>query len=331
MKDEAITLNHGAGGRQMHQFINNVILKELSNGILERLDDSAVIKNSKHGRLAMTTDSYVVSPLFFPGGDIGRLAVSGTINDLTTSGAIPLGLSLAFILEDGVKLEVLERIVHSIAIAAKEANVKIITGDTKVVEQGKGDKIFINTCAIGSIPDHINLSSYNATDGDIVMITGAIGNHEITLMKERELFDFDTTVTSDAAPLNIQVQSILENFPKLNVVKDPTRGGVASALNEIVDHSNCSIILQEQALPIDPEVANISELLGLDPLYMANEGKFIIIGPAEMHEHVREFFPDAVTIGKVKKDKKAVLLLETKFGGLRRVGMLETTQLPRIC
>ncbi len=328
---KTITMNHGSGGRQMHNFLKDVIVKHLGNGILERFDDSAVLENQMTGRFAMTTDSYVVSPLFFEGGDIGRLCVSGTINDLSTSGAKAHALSLAFILEDGVSLETIERVVESIAKTAKEAQVKIVTGDTKVVEKGKGDKIYINTCGVGFIDDAVDISTYNAKKGDLVFITGTIGDHEIALMKARGLFDFEIQVESDVAPLNIYIDKLLEKTKDIHVVKDPTRGGVASALNEICDHSNCKIIIEEDKLPINKQVKSVSELLGFDPLYLANEGKFIIVAPEESQASLKEIFPDGVTVGKVSQEDSKQLILKTNSGGMRRVGMLETTMLPRIC
>jgi hydrogenase expression/formation protein HypE len=327
-----ISMNHGAGGRQMHELINKLIMQKLGNGILERMDDSAVLENQKAGRIAMTTDSYVVSPLFFEGGDIGRLSVCGTVNDLTTSGATPYALSLAFILEEGVEYETLEKIVTSIAETAKEAGVKIVTGDTKVVEKGKGDQIYINTCGIGFIEDGINISTYNAKAGDKVLITGSIGDHEIAMMKARGMIEFEIDVRSDAAPLNKKMQKVIERTKNLHVVKDPTRGGVASALIEIAEHSKVGIKLFETKLPISPQVKGVCELVGFDPLYLANEGKFIVIcPPADVH-HVQEVFGRACyIIGEVNQSSKPEVLLEVATGGLRRIGMLETTQLPRIC
>lgn len=327
-----ININHGSGGRQMHSFIKKCIIDKLQNGILERLDDSAVLENLKTSRLAMTTDSYVVSPIFFEGGDIGRLCIAGTVNDLTTSGAKPYALSLAFILEEGISYETIERIVDSIAVAAKEANVKIVTGDTKVVEKGKGDQIYINTCGIGFIEDDVNISTYNAKKGDSVIISGPIGNHEVAMMKARKMIDFEIDIKSDAAPLNNQIQNILTKSKEIHVVKDPTRGGLASALHEITEHSNCEIKLIESNIPIDKQVNAVCQLIGFDPLFMANEGKFVIVCSKAAESIVlKEFGPAAKVIGTVTGEGKASLILETESGGMRRLGMLETTQLPRIC
>lgn len=326
-----IEINHGAGGRQMHQFINDCIISKLKNGILERLDDSAILQNHPHKKLAMTTDSYVVDPLFFPGGDIGRMAVSGTVNDLVTSGAIPYAMSLAFILEEGISFQTIEQIVDSIAETCKEAQIKIVTGDTKIVEKGKGDQIFINTCGIGFIDEALNISTYNAKVGDSVFVTGAIGNHEISLMLARKLINFDCHVNSDVAPLSLPTHKILSKTDQIRTIKDPTRGGLASALMEICDHSNCEIRLSEDRIPIDPEVEAVCNLVGYDPLYLANEGKFVMIAPQEIESLIRSAFPKTAQIGRVRSKGKSLLTLETETGGIRRLGMLETTQLPRIC
>ncbi|MBT3236702.1 MAG: hydrogenase expression/formation protein HypE [Bdellovibrionales bacterium] len=330
-----VTQNHGSGGKIMHNFIESVIMERLKNGVLERMDDAAVLENIGTKRLAITTDSFVVKPLFFDGGDIGRLAVCGTVNDLATSGAKPHALTLSFILEEGVELSTIERIVDSIAQTAKEADVRIVTGDTKVVERGKGDQIYINTCGIGFIDDDVNISTYNAQEGDLVMINGPIGNHEMALLKARKLFDFEAEIKSDAAPLNPQVEALLKETNDIHVIKDPTRGGLSSALWEICQHSEVSIQIEEEELPIDANVATLSELVGYDPLHLSNEGKFILIVPPKSQKAVeRAMGKETKVIGRViqeSKDKDPILSLYTKTGGLRRVGMLETTMLPRIC
>ncbi len=333
---ETIRLNHGSGGREMHNFISNTILKKLGNPVLEKFDDSAVMANLKNTRIAMTTDSYVVSPLFFKGGDIGRLSVCGTVNDLATSGAVPYALSLSFILEEGFPLAKIEKILDSIAVAAKEADVKIVTGDTKVVERGKGDGIYINTCGIGFIPENVNISTHNAAPGDIVMLTGPIGNHEITMLVERGGIDFETSIESDAAPLNKKVESLLKKTDGIRVIKDPTRGGLASALKEICDHSMVNIEIREEDIPVDPEVESVCEFIGYDPVYLANEGKYIIILKEGSENHVIDVFGnESAVIGRIGKMSEAgkppELIMETESGGKRRLGMLETIQLPRIC
>lgn len=327
-----ITMNHGSGGRQMHEFIKNTIIDKLKNGVLERMDDSAILENLKTNRLAMTTDSYVVNPLKFSGGDIGRLCVSGTVNDITTSGAKPYAMTLAFIVEEGMDLKLIEEITESIAKTAKEADIKIVTGDTKVVEQGKGDGLFINTAGIGFIEDGIDISTYNTLPGDDIIISGPIGNHEIAMMKARGMIDFELEVESDVRPLNKEIETLINEGVKLHTIKDPTRGGVASALSEIVEHAGVEILLQESELPIDDVVRSVCSLVGYDPLYLANEGKFVITCPPESSEKViKAFNGTARVIGKAQKSDDPRLLLETEFGGLRKVGMLETMQLPRIC
>ena len=316
----------------MHELINGLIMNNLKNGILERMDDSDIMENMHAGRIAMTTDSYVVNPMFFRGGDIGRLCISGTVNDLATSGAIPYALSLSFILEEGMDIGELERIVKSIASTATEAGVRIVTGDTKVVEKGKGDGLYINTCGIGHIPDGVDISTYNAKENDDVIITGYMGNHEVAMVKARELIDFDIDVESDVAPLNKKIEALLKKNVDIHCIKDPTRGGVASALFEIAEHSKCETTIQEDALPVHPGVRSVCEIVGYDPLYLANEGKYIIICPSGSTKDVLlEFGKDAKVIGKVGKTGEARLLYETAYGGIRRMGMLETTQLPRIC
>ena len=327
-----IPLNHGLGGKQMHEFIKNSIMTKLQNGILEKMDDSAILKNLKTNRLALTTDSYVVSPLIFPGGDIGRLCVCGTVNDLTTSGAKPHALTLSFIIEEGMDLSVLDTIIDSIAQTAQEAQIQIVTGDTKVVEKGKGDKLFINTSGIGFIEDHVDISTYHTKDDDDILITGPIGNHEIAMMKARNLIDFDLTIESDVRPLNLPIENLLKQKVLLHSIKDPTRGGLASALYEIVEHSQVEITLFEKDIPIDNVVKSVCALVGFDPLYLANEGKFIITCPKKSSQDVIKAFGGvAQIIGKAKKSNHPKLLMQTESGGIRKIGMLETMQLPRIC
>ena len=332
MNSKHITMNFGSGGREMHQFINSYIVEKLKNGVLEKLDDAAVLNNFPNKRIAMTTDSYVVSPIFFEGGDIGKLCICGTVNDLATSGAKPYAISLAFILEEGVNIESLRKIIDSISDTANEAGVKIVTGDTKVVEKGKGDLIYINTCGIGFIDEGIDISTHNAKTGDLVIITGPIGNHEVAMMKSRGMIDFDIKIKSDVAPLNKKIEMLLSNTKTIHTIKDPTRGGLASALNEICEHSNCGIRLIEENISIDRGVQAVCDLVGFDPLYLANEGKFMIICPKSDQKHVLEVFgPFSKVIGEVFEDEKKKLTILTKSGGVRKLGMLETVQLPRIC
>ncbi len=332
MQTKDITMNLGSGGKEMHNFISSYIVEELKNGILEKLDDAAVMENSNKARIAMTTDSYVVSPVFFDGGDIGRLCVCGTVNDLSTSGAKPYALSLAFILEEGASIETIKIIIDSIKIAAKEADVKIVTGDTKVVEKGKGDKIYINTCGVGFIDNGVNISTHNAVIDDIVMISGPIGNHEVAMMKARGMVTFDINIKSDVSPLNRKIEKLLEKTKQIHVIKDPTRGGLAGALNEICKNSRCGIRIIEENIPVDPEVEAVCNLLGFDPMYLANEGKYVIVCGKEDEIFVKQIFgTEAKVIGTVIRDEKAMVTLQAKSGGIRKLGMLETTQLPRIC
>jgi len=329
---EKITLTQGSGGRQMHKLIHDHLISRLSNGILEKLDDSARLSNETTGKLAMTTDSYVVSPLFFNGGDIGRLCICGTVNDLATSGAEASYLSLSFILEEGFLLSDLKKIINSIAETADEAGIKIVTGDTKVVEKGKGDGIYINTCGIGFIPDGVNLSSYNGVQGDIIAVTGPIGNHETALMLARNMLKFETDIHSDAAPLNRSVSQLLKLTNGIKTIKDPTRGGLASALYEIAGNSSCEILLNEETIPVDKNVQAVCDLAGLDPLFLANEGKYIIVCKPESKNAVLKVFPQSSFIGEISQSlPSGRVLMETKSGGIRKIGMLETTQLPRIC
>jgi len=285
----------------------------------------------------MTTDSYVVDPIFFPGGNIGSLAVHGTVNDLSMQGARPLYLTLALILEEGLALQDLKRIVDAMAEAAREAEVSIVAGDTKVVPKGHVDKIFINTSGIGLIPDDVNVSGHNARPGDVVLINGHIGDHGMAILSKREGFHFDSPLTSDSAPLNGLVSSILRVSHEIHVLRDPTRGGVATALNEVAAHSDVGIHLFEENVPISPSVAAACEILGLDPLYVANEGKCLVIVPREAAKQVlkamkkNNYGRDSVIIGEVTTENPGRVLLKTKIGGTRILSMLTGEQLPRIC
>ncbi len=326
-----ITMNHGAGGRVMHDFIQKSVVGHLGNDLLTRMDDAAVLDLPAGSRLALTTDSYVVHPLFFPGGDIGRLAVCGTVNDLSTAGADPLYLTLAFILEEGFPLADLDRILASIAATAREAGVRIVTGDTKVVERGKGDGIFINTAGVGAIPAGVDLSTHNARPGDVILVSGPMGNHEVALFAVREKLPFSTSIESDATPLNHLVQRLLATTPEIRAIKDPTRGGVASALWEICEHSGVAVTVDEESLPVDKEVRGVCELVGFDPLYLANEGKLVVVcGPEAEGPLLEVMGPGAARIATVYRGP-AALTMETAIGGRRRLSMLESVQLPRIC
>ena len=336
MKTQQITLDHGSGGEASRKLVETVFLSRLQNDVLDRMDDSAVINLFDH-RLAMTTDSYVVDPIFFPGGNIGSLSIHGTVNDLSMQGAKPLFLTLGLILEEGLPLRDLEKIIESAAAAAKDAGIKIVAGDTKVVPRGNADKIFINTAGIGIIPDEVDVSSGNARAGDLVIINGDIGDHGIAILTTREGLSFNTQLESDSASLNTLVASILNVSNKIHVLRDPTRGGVATALNEIAVQSGVGIQIFEADLPISKPALAASEILGLDPLYLANEGKCLIITPPEdadsilssmkQHRHGKK----ARIIGKVTSDNPGRALLKTKIGGNRILAMLTGEQLPRIC
>ncbi len=318
-----------------HDIIQKQLINQLDNAILNRLDDSAVFEAS--GKLAFTTDSYVVQPIFFPGGDIGKLAVCGTINDLSTSGAIPRYLSLALILEEGLGLDELEKIVISIRDTALAAGVTIVTGDTKVVNRGSADKIFINTAGIGIIPEGVDISGHNARPGDVVIISGYIGDHGIAVLSQREGLNFATSLVSDCAPLNGLVSDILGVSKAVHCFRDPTRGGLASTLNELAEQSGVSIRIEEEALPIRDEVAGACEMLGLDPLHIANEGKLVAIVAPEAAADIlakmkqNPYGRDAAVIGRVLEGHPGKVTMKTKLGTSRMVNMLMGEPLPRIC
>ncbi|MFO7599111.1 MAG: hydrogenase expression/formation protein HypE [Candidatus Desulfacyla sp.] len=336
MTPNQITLDHGSGGQASHELVHDLFLKRLNNEFLRQMDDSAVV-DLAGGRFAVTTDSYVVDPIFFPGGNIGSLAVHGTINDLCMQGAAPLYLTLGLILEEGLPMEDLIRIMDSVSEAAQEAGVKVVAGDTKVVPRGKMDKVFINTAGIGSIPEGVEVGSHNARPGDLVLINGDIGDHGIAVLSSREGLDFQTGLESDSAPLNGLVSAVLAAGSRVHVLRDPTRGGVATALNEIAGQSRVGIHLFEEALPISKPVMAASELLGLDPLYLANEGKCLIaVDPQDadavlkaMRRH--RYGRKAEIIGQVTEQNPGRVLLKTRVGGTRILSMLTGDQLPRIC
>ena len=345
-RDEQITLAHGSGGRAMHELVEGLFLEYLRNPLLEALEDQAVFEvGNGHGtsRLAFTTDSYVVTPIFFPGGDIGRLAVNGTVNDLCVSGARPLYLSAGFILEEGFPIADLRRILVSMRAAATEAGVEIVTGDTKVVQRGGADKIFINTSGIGVIESPIRLSASRAQVGDKVILSGMIGDHGTTIMIARGELELETEIESDTAPLNSLVQVMLDEAARaptaeaIHCLRDPTRGGVATTLNEIALSSEVCIEIHEDRIPVREEVKGACEILGLDPLYVANEGRLIAIVSAEIAEplvaRMREnlYGRDACIIGEVKLEPQGIVAMRTGFGGTRIVDMLVGEQLPRIC
>jgi hydrogenase expression/formation protein HypE len=334
--NKTILLAHGSGGRLSHDLVEKFILPLLGNPLLNKLDDSAVFR--QEGRFSFTTDSYVVNPLFFPGGDIGKLAVCGTVNDLSMSGASPLYLSLAMIIEEGLPLDDLSRIVMSIKSSADEAGVSIITGDTKVVNRGQADKIFINTSGIGIIPHGCDISGANARAGDQIILSGTIGDHGIAIMSQREGLKFEVPVHSDCAPLNRLVARLLENPGKIHCLRDPTRGGLGSTLNEFVKQSaNVGITIDEKAIPIKAEIVAACELLGLDPLYVANEGKLVAVVSADAAQSIlsmmqqTRYGEDAQIIGEVTNSHPKRVIMKTKLGTSRIVEMLSGELLPRIC
>ncbi len=337
MTDKTILLDHGSGGLASQELIAGLFLKYLDSPILKDLEDSAVMDNQE-GRLVFTTDSYVVDPLFFPGGDIGKLAVHGTINDLAMRGGRPLCLSLALILEEGMAVEDLERIIVSIAAASKAAGVPVVTGDTKVVPRGKGDKLFVNTSGIGVVDGSIALSSQNGRAGDAVILSGTMGDHGITIMTRRAGIALEGNLRSDTMPLHRLVETILSTCPQaVRTFRDPTRGGVATTLNEIASACSLSIVLEEERLPIRPEVRAACEILGLEPLYLANEGKCLaIVADGEADKVLklmrqREEGREAVIIGRLEQGKAGRVLINTPIGGSRVITPLHGQPLPRIC
>ncbi len=333
--EDKILLAHGSGGRLAHDLVEKSFVKTLANPFLTKLDDSAVFELS--GRLAFTTDSYVVSPIFFPGGNIGKLAVCGTVNDLAMSGAKPLYLSLAFIIEEGLLLSELEQVVNSVRLAAGEAGVEIVTGDTKVVPRGSADKLFINTAGVGLIPDGVDIAGDKAKPGDKVILNGAIGDHGIAVMSQREGISFDTKLESDCAPLGGLVADMLEVSRNINCLRDPTRGGLATTLNELANQSKVSIRIEEAKIPVREEVLGACEMLGFDPLYIANEGKLVAIVPPEDADKVlkvmkkNKYGKDAVIIGEVAAEPAGRVVMKTVLGAHRIVDMLVGDLLPRIC
>ena len=333
--EDKILLAHGSGGKLGHDLVEKSFVKALANPLLVKLDDSAVF--DFQGRLAFTTDSYVVNPIFFPGGDIGKLAVCGTVNDLAMSGAKPLYLSLSFIIEEGLPQSELSKIVDSVRKAAQEAEVEIITGDTKVVHRGAVDKLFINTAGVGVIPEGINISGSNARPGDKVILSGTIGDHGIAVLSQREGLSFSTRLKSDCAPLGNLVAQMLAASPNIHCLRDPTRGGIATTLNELAKQSKVGIRIEEEKIPVRKEVLGACEMLGLDPLYVANEGKLVAIVQAEDANDVLQaiqrnrYGKEAAIIGEVIADNPGRVVMKTCLGASRIVDMLTGDILPRIC
>jgi hydrogenase expression/formation protein HypE len=337
IKTGRVEMIHGSGGKAMAQLIHQLFAAAFDNRFLAQGNDNAVLEMPA-GKVVMSTDSYVVSPLFFPGGDIGSLSVHGTLNDVAMAGARPLYLSAGFILEEGFAFADLERVVQSMARAAMKAGVPIVTGDTKVVERGHGDGLFINTTGIGVVPLGVTAPSGDrARPGDVVLVSGSLGDHGVAILSQREGLSFETTIQSDSAALHGLVAELVTAVPDIHVLRDPTRGGLATTLNEIAHQSGVGMRLDEVAIPIKPQVAAACELLGIDPLYVANEGKLIAIcapGDAEkllqvMKQH--ELGRDAAVVGTVVEDEQRFLELKTAFGGSRILEWLAGEQLPRIC
>ncbi len=336
-----IVLGHGSGGKLTADLIEKVFLPAFSNPVLNKLDDQAVVQING-ARLAFTTDSFVVTPIFFPGGDIGRLAVNGTVNDLAMSGARPLYLAAAFILEEGLLSEELQRVVESMRDAAQQAGVQLVTGDTKVVNRGKGDKVFITTTGVGVIERPVEISATRARVGDKIIVSGYVGDHGMAIMSQRENLEFEGAIESDCAPLNSLVSAMLEvsdiqgEFP-IHVLRDPTRGGVATILNEIAARSSVGMVLDETAIPVRESVQGACELLGLDPLYVANEGKLIaVVAPAAADavlERMRShpLGAESAIIGEVVSQRPGMVRMKTAVGGTRILDVMFGEQLPRIC
>ncbi len=333
--EDKILLAHGSGGKLAHDLVEKSFVKTLANPLLDKLNDSAVFDLS--GRLAFTTDSYVVSPIFFPGGDIGKLAVCGTVNDLAMSGAKPLYLSLSFIIEEGLALSELKKVVNSVQQAAGEAGVEIITGDTKVVPKGSADKLFINTAGVGVVPEGVDISGSNARPGDKVILSGTIGDHGIAVISQREGLSFATNLKSDCAPLGGLVTGMIAASPNIHCLRDPTRGGLATSLNELAKQSKVSIRIEEEKIPVREEVLAACEMLGFDPLYVANEGKLVAIVPPEDADKILKamrkngYGQNSVIIGEVGAEHPGRVVMKTVLGASRIVDMLVGDLLPRIC
>jgi len=335
-KHGRVDMTHGSGGRAMAQLVDELFLHAFDNEWLAQRNDQARFTVTA-GRMVVSTDSHVVSPLFFPGGDIGCLSVHGTINDVAMAGAVPLHLAAGFILEEGFPLADLKRIVDSMAAAAKDAGVPVVTGDTKVVEQGKGDGVFITTTGVGFVPAGVDISGDRARPGDAILVSGTIGDHGVAIMSLRENLTFETTIRSDTAALHRLVAAMVAAVPGIHCLRDPTRGGLATTLNELASQSGCGMVIDERRIPVQPQVAAACEFLGLDPLYVANEGKLVAIcAPddakrllASMRAHPQG--RDAAIIGEVTRDPHHFVQMDTSFGGRRVVDWLTGEQLPRIC
>lgn len=333
---DLITLSHGSGGKLMHKLIEELFYKHFGNEILLQQNDASILPRME-GRIAVTTDSFVVHPIVFPGGDIGKLAVCGTVNDLAMSGAVPLYITVGFIIEEGLPFTDLERIVTSLGQTAKEANVKIVAGDTKVVERGSADQIFINTTGIGVLQRDFCIGGEQAEPGDVILINGTLGDHGITVMSQRNHFDFELSLISDCGLLHDLIQEVLRASDGVKVLRDPTRGGLAVTLHEIAQQSKVSMCLKEEEIPVKEEVQAMCEIMGYDPLYIANEGKVIVIVKKEDAENVlaamkrHPMGKEAAIIGEVLQDHRQHVYVKTAIGGTRLLHMPTGELLPRIC
>jgi len=336
MRADTIMLAHGSGGTMMRELIEDVFMTGFNDDILLRMDDAASL-DIPTGRIAMSTDTYVVSPVFFPGGDIGRLAVCGTVNDIATAGATPLYLTVGFVLEEGFAVADLKRILETMAASAVEAGVRIVTGDTKVVQRGHGDGIYINTAGVGSLPDGVDLSGSHCKPGDKVLLSGTLGDHGIAVISIREGLEFGTDIVTDAAPLNKLVAAVLAAAPDVRCFRDPTRGGLSSTLNELAMASGVSITVDENDVPVNDQVRGASEMLGYDVFQVANEGKMVSVVPADQADaalaamRAAPYGEKAAIIGEVAEGPAGKVYVRTAFGAKRVMDMLVGEQLPRIC
>jgi hydrogenase expression/formation protein HypE len=331
-----VQMAHGAGGRLSAELTEKFFLPRFKNDTLNNLEDQAIL-SVKAGRLAFSTDSFVVDPIFFPGGNIGDLAINGTVNDVAMSGAVPRYISVGFILEEGLELEMLHRVLLSMEEAAKNAGVTVVTGDTKVVEKGHCDKLFINTSGIGTIPDGINMSCKNLKPGDKILLSGTLADHGMAIMSTRKGLSFQSQLKSDTAALNGLVEAMLKITPEIHALRDPTRGGLATTLNELAKSSTVGITIHEEVIPVRPEVQGACEVLGIDPMYVANEGKCVAVVPAGQAQSVLEAMQghpcgaDACLIGEVTDKNPGMVVMKTMLGATRIIDMPLGEQLPRIC
>ena len=335
--NDQIVMGHGSGGRMTQDLIHKVFQPYFSNPALDANNDFAIVGGNFTKRIAISTDAHIVSPIFFPGGDIGRLAICGTVNDVAMSGADPVAITASFIIEEGFPISDLARIANSMAIAAKEANVFIAAGDTKVVEKGKADGVFISTTGIGFIPQGIDIGGKNAVAGDAVIISGSMGDHGMAVLTARGDLGLEMQINSDVAPLNMMIHQLVNEIQDIHVLRDPTRGGLATTLNEIASQSGVNITIDETSIPVKPLVSSACELLGFDPLYVANEGKMIVIVPEKYAQktleilHGHDYGKEAALIGTVNLEPKSRVLLRTQIGSNRILDVMAGEMLPRIC